>query len=674
MTADNATITFTISGKTADGVSFSFTKTQSFSKSRTGDTGASAPLLYLSTSTHVMMCNPDNTPQSGQTISIEAKLQNVSGTATFVATPYNDAGTALTAITLGGSGNTKTLTNAKWLTTFKRVEVVATLGSLYDIVTIHRLAGGGPGEDGYSVSLSKSEHTFNYDKNGNLRGILSDGTISVEVMHGSNFLICDSTNASNPTFNNTYRVLSVTQTPSGSVTYNHSIVNSNYTLTPLDIAAEEVTLTFTIVARVNDTNITFIRKLKYQKHYDGADGTQGTHGDSVVHIYKQYPTKPATPSSGVLNPTGWSRNPDYSLSIVSQTNWTVNGNWYQSEELTAIDNSSTSRITFTTYKNAQTITLELWADGHATYDYVYAGYLNSAVSTSNYYDRVRGGRIIITYDVPTAGNHYIDIFWRKGISTVVGSNRGYYAIISDVKVWMSMTNVVGGVVQTWSEPQQFFTDSALEERIYCLSKTMTAPAISDSDAHINDYIPLPCSLSSYRGDFTTNRAYSIGQVVRYSLSMTDPVLYPPEQYPLQYYRVIKVVTSGYADTPLNADYFELINGWTDNPVGANKDYPFEIIAIRKKQSDGLWGSYVTSVWSNYGIGTNYIPMGWWDPSVTYRITDLGIPLIKKADGTGYSVYTLKVAVSSSGFFFPPEWELMESADFIYMQQAYIEKL
>ena len=39
-----------------------------------------------------MKCNPDNTPQTGQTISIEAKLQNVSGTATFVATPYNDAG------------------------------------------------------------------------------------------------------------------------------------------------------------------------------------------------------------------------------------------------------------------------------------------------------------------------------------------------------------------------------------------------------------------------------------------------------------------------------------------------------------------------------------------------------------------------------------------------------
>ena len=310
----------------------------------------------------------------------------------------------------------------------------------------------------------------------------------------------------------------------------------------------------------------------------------GEDGDSVVHIYKQYPTKPATPSSGVANPTGWSRNPDYILSIVSQTNWAVNGKWRQSEELTATGNSATSRITFTTYKDAQTITLELWADGHATYDYVYAGKLDTAASTSNYYDRVRGGRIIITYDVPAAGSHYIDIFWRKGISTIAGSNRGYYAIINNVKVWRSATNVVGGVFQDWSEPQQFLIDTSAEERIYCLSKTTTAPAISDSDAYINDYIPLPCSLSSYRGDFATYRAYSIGQVVKYQL---------------QYYKVIKAVLSTYTGDPSNTQYFEMIPGWTDNPTGANEEYPYEFVALRKKQSDGLWDPYVTSVWSNY---------------------------------------------------------------------------
>lgn len=531
-------------------------------------------------------------------------------------------------------------------------------------VNTGRKAEGEDGTDGYSVSLSKSEHTFNYDKNGNLKGILSDGTISVEVLNGATPLICDSLGVLAPTTDGTYRVTNISISPSTTLSYNVDRQNNIFRIIPTQIDAEEVMVTFTIVARTNGVNTTFTRQLKYQKSHDGADGTDGADGadgDSVVHIYKQYPTKPATPSSGVINPTGWSRNPDYILSIVSQTNWAVNGKWHQSEELTATGNSSTSRITFTTYKDAQTITLELWADGHATYDYVYAGKLDTAASTSNYYNRVRGGRIIITYDVPTAGIHYIDIFWRKGIATIVGSNRGYYAIISDVKVWRSATNVIGGVAQDWSEPQQFFIDSALEERIYCLSKTTTAPVISDSDAYINDYIPLPCSLSSYRGDFTTYRAYSIGQVVKYQL---------------EYYEVVQTVVGTYTGNPTNGEYFEKIPGWTDNPTGANKELPYEFVAIRKKQSDGLWGPYVTSVWSNYGIGTNYIPMGWWNSDVTYSKTDLGIPLVKKADGTalGYSVYTLKVAASTPGSFILSEWDLVESADFIYMQQAYIERL
>jgi hypothetical protein len=69
-------------------------------------------------------------------------------------------------------------------------------------------------------------------------------------------------------------------------------------------------------------------------------------------------------------------------------------------------------------------------------------------------------------------------------------------------------------------------------------------------------------------------------------------------------------------------------------------------------------------------------MGWWNSDVTYSKTDLGIPLVKKEDGTalGYSVYTLKAAASTPGTFILSEWDLVESADFIYMQQAYIERL
>ena len=70
------------------------------------------------------------------------------------------------------------------------------------------------------------------------------------------------------------------------------------------------------------------------------------------------------------------------------------------------------------------------------------------------------------------------------------------------------------------------------------------------------------------------------------------------------------------------------------------------------------------------VGNKYIPMGWWSPSVTYRKTELGIPLVKR----GNSVYTLKVVASTQGYFFPVEWDIVESAEFIYMQQTYIERL
>ena len=646
-------------------------------------------------------------------------------------------------------------------------------------VNTGRKAEGEDGTDGYSVSLSKSEHTFNYDKNGNLKGILSDGTISVEVFNGATPLICDSLGVLAPTTDGTYRVTDITISPSTTLSYNVDRLNNVFRLIPTMIDAEEVRVTFTIVARTKGVNTTFTRHLKYQKRHDGADGFtvsmsksshtyvtdsagnikgaissgavavlvrngntiftcpstswhsipangqyvvtsvdapgtlpmsfslsnnqyvltpmalavtearvvvtitakmnnilyyfsaeitynkvsdggQGSTGDGVVHIYRQFPTKPSVPGAGIANPAGWSRNPDFLLSITNPTNWISDGKWYQSEELTAIGNSTVSKIVFTTSKDNQTITIELWGDGHATYDYVYAGKLNTPVTTSNYFDRVRAGKKVITYEVPSAGSHYIEIIWRKGISTIAGSNRGYFSIVNDVKVWRSTTNVIADVYQVWSDPSPFMVDTSTEERIYCLSKTTASPLISDSDAYIDDYIPLPCALSSYRGDFTTYRAYSVGQVVVYLLD---------------FYKVVKAVNSLYTGDPTNTEFFEKIKSWTDNPTGANKEYPYEIVGIRKKV-DGLWGPYVTSVWSNYGIGTNYVPMGWWNSTVTYSKTDLGVPLIKKEDGTalGYSVYTLKVAASTPGSFILSEWDLVESAEFIYMQQAYIERL
>lgn len=73
---------------------------------------------------------------------------------------------------------------------------------------------------------------------------------------------------------------------------------------------------------------------------------------------------------------------------------------------------------------------------------------------------------------------------------------------------------------------------------------------------------------------------------------------------------------------------------------------------------------------------NYIPMGFWSVTSDYYISDVGIPFVKREDGTalGYSVYALNVDKATKGSWIASQWRLLESAEFLYMQEAYIERL
>ena len=77
-------------------------------------------------------------------------------------------------------------------------------------------------------------------------------------------------------------------------------------------------------------------------------------------------------------------------------------------------------------------------------------------------------------------------------------------------------------------------------------------------------------------------------------------------------------------------------------------------------------------------GANYLILGWWSDEISYKLSDAGIPVVKVPDASslGYSVYKLvggssTIGTSPAG---SSEWELVESAEFIYMQDAYIEHL
>lgn len=126
----------------------SVTKSKQGVKGEDGVDGLDAKILYLSATGESMTFNYDNTPNpASQTISFTAKLQNISGTATFTAIPYN-GNTAMSAITLGGSGNTRTLTQAQFPSTATRIQITATLSGLSDTISIVKLRNGEKGFDG----------------------------------------------------------------------------------------------------------------------------------------------------------------------------------------------------------------------------------------------------------------------------------------------------------------------------------------------------------------------------------------------------------------------------------------------------------------------------------------------------------------------------------------------
>ncbi|MEL7600548.1 MAG: hypothetical protein AAGU18_10695 [Proteiniphilum sp.] len=389
---------------------------------------------------------------------------------------------------------------------------------------------------------------------------------------------------------------------------------------------------------------------------------KGDPGNGSAVIYRLSASKPPVPSAGIALPSGWSPSPNFQLDIDSVTTWNLEGNWYRSPQLANLGDTSYAQLSFTTHKKNQTVTLEIWGDGYSPYDYIYAGYLDSIVSTSSYVDRATGGqRKILVYEVINAGSHTIQFLWRKGISTKALSNAGYFSIVDVSSVWISVNTIIGGNYQTWSDPEIYINDTQYEERIYCLSKDVNPPVISDSDGYINEYIPKPYLLANFNGYFESYKVYSVGNVVEYNSD---------------YYKVIKAVPGTYSDTPLNAEYFEILKKWTDDPSGVSDVYPYEFLAIRRK-IDGIWGAFKTSVWRNMEKSESKpLILGWWNPDVSYAISDLGTPVVKVADATdaGFSVYELKVPSATSGLFVAEEWQLVESAEFIYMQDSYIERL
>lgn len=179
--------TAAVSTQSTDPSTYSWTRIK-------GEDGASAPTLNLTSSQQVMKFKSDGTPDGDQTVIFTALKQNSTENVAWEAIPYK-GDTAQPAITLGGTGDVRSLTSADWNAEWTRVQVTVSMGSLKDIQTIVMVSDGATGASGKAIVgyltnesttfAASSDGTVTDYGNGDGKFVLYEGT--TEVTSGITF-------------------------------------------------------------------------------------------------------------------------------------------------------------------------------------------------------------------------------------------------------------------------------------------------------------------------------------------------------------------------------------------------------------------------------------------------------------------------------------------------------
>lgn len=265
---------------------FSLAKSKAGTPGADGEDGAPAQILHLTATGFAFVFDDENaTTSSSPTISLTANLQNVIGTADFVATAYNAAGTSLGTVALGGSGNTRTLSAAQFVThaNTRYVTVVATLGALSDSTTIYR---GDQGSDAIQAVLSNEAHTIPTASDGSAGNYAGSGT-TLRVFQGVTELTYDGVGTAAGSW---------TATVTGSSITRGSLTDSGAHLTVGDhsaMTADTATVTFAISGKtLTGAAFSFTKLQTLSKSKAGPSGRS-------VHCYTDIGTQVFT-----LNGTG----------------------------------------------------------------------------------------------------------------------------------------------------------------------------------------------------------------------------------------------------------------------------------------------------------------------------------------------------------------------------------
>lgn len=187
------------------------------------------------------------TTSASPDITFTAELDNLSGTASFSAIAYNAVGSTLGSITLGGSGNVRTLSAAQfnnsgaWATQY--VVVTASLSGLSDTTTVYR---GNDGSSDVQAALSNEAHTLKAASDGTVGTYVGSGT-TIRTFEGVTELSYDGIGTSAGTWK------AIATVTSGSITVG-TLTDSGVYLTVGDHSAmstDQATVKYTISGKTS---------------------------------------------------------------------------------------------------------------------------------------------------------------------------------------------------------------------------------------------------------------------------------------------------------------------------------------------------------------------------------------------------------------------------------------
>lgn len=430
--------------------------------------GADAQTLDLKATGMAFIFESGASTSTSPTITFTAALQNITGTATFVATAKDAAGATLGTITLGGSGNVRTLTPAQftnagtWAT--QTVEVSATLGTLSDTVTVFR------GDNGSSVVqaiFSNESHTLPADAAGTVSSYAGSGT-NIRVFEGINELDYDGVGTAAGKWTVSTSATSITR---------GTLTESGLQLNVGDhsaMTADKASISYTISGkRANGSAFSFVRLQNLSKSKTGTAGAGGT-STYTLEIY-----------SAGLSSTPTSSTATYTFSTDTFTPGNLTAGWSRTKPApTAGAPVYRSAYTFTTTTPGTPVTAGTWSTP------VIDSQVGGAGATGQSNHRVY---IAASYSTPPATPSPT-----TSGATPAGWSATPVSLTTGQAQWQSDgTTPAGSTTTTWAAPYQSYAKFASLDAISANMGTITSGNITttgylraDGNSSITLYDPL----------------------------------------------------------------------------------------------------------------------------------------------------------------------------------------